>query len=33
MEVRQMLAKFKVRNFKNFRDELSLDLRNVKNYK
>lgn len=27
-----MLARFKVRNFKNFRDELVLDLRNVKNY-
>ena len=27
-----MLAKFKVRNFKNFRDELSFDLQNVKNY-
>lgn len=32
MEAGQMLAKFKVRNFKNFRDELSLDLQNVKNY-
>ena len=27
-----MLARFKVKNFKNFRDELVLDLRNVKNY-
>lgn len=27
-----MLAKFKVRNFKNFRDELTLDLQNINNY-
>lgn len=32
MEAGKMLAKFKVRNFKNFRDELALDLQNIKNY-